>query len=390
MGRGLKHSSACGTIHRIVVIIRDVAGYLYDLVGVASVAPRAVNRAIVHGVHRGASRRWGVYAAVEVVAEVIRRELAGPERRGLGRGQGGAREGPHAAGARRGRDMGKVSNEEEEDDAEAGTEEVGEYTPLSLKGFISESQGLAGPAGHTRSAEPPVWHSTPRSSLSLRRTENRFPVFTASLSKSVYSYAMLEVLGLLGDDLRCTLKATRRAIHVSAPTRTFDGGAASTAAVSDTEIETSVWPLTCWILRLYDDANPATASTTTTCDSPPDITRRRIVVGVVGGAGAGKSTLCALLSSSLDAALEAREEGEASAVVSMDGYHLTNAVLKSRNLASEKGRPDTIDAAGLAADLGAIRDAAPRSRCSPSTSTIACCGPITSAPGTGSCVTFRS
>ena len=178
---------------------------------------------------------------------------------------------------------------------------------------------------------------------------------------------MLEALGLLGDDLRCTLKATRRAIHVSAPTRTFDGGAASTAAVSDTEIETSLWPLTRWILRLYDDANGDTAATTTTtatttCDSPPDTTRRRIVVGVVGGAGAGKSTLCALLSSSLDAALEARAEGEASAVVSMDGYHLTNAVLKSRNLAGEKGRPDTIDSSGLAADLCAIRDAATQPR----------------------------
>ena len=156
------------------MIVGDVAGYLYDLVGVASVAPSAVHRAIVHGVHRGANRRRGVDAAVEVVAEVLRRELAGPERRGLGRGQGGAREGPQAAGARRGRDKGKGSNEEDEGDAEAGTEEVGEYTPLTPKGFISESQGLAGPARHTSSVAPPTSHSAPRST----------PPFLATLTAS--------------------------------------------------------------------------------------------------------------------------------------------------------------------------------------------------------------
>ena len=75
--------------------------------------------------------------------------------------------------------------------------------------------------------------------------------------------------------------------------------------------------------------------------------RRRIVVGLAGAPGAGKSTLSERLLAALPA-------GEA-ALVPMDGFHFDNAVLDAMGLRQRKGAPETFDCAGLAATLRRIR-----------------------------------
>lgn len=70
---------------------------------------------------------------------------------------------------------------------------------------------------------------------------------------------------------------------------------------------------------------------------------RRRVLGIVGGPGAGKSTLAASLA------------GPEVAVVGMDGWHLANSVLDRLGRRDRKGAPDTFDVAGYAAFLARVR-----------------------------------
>jgi pantothenate kinase len=70
---------------------------------------------------------------------------------------------------------------------------------------------------------------------------------------------------------------------------------------------------------------------------------RRRVLGIVGGPGAGKSTLAASLA------------GPEVAVVGMDGWHLANSVLDRLGRHERKGAPDTFDAAGYVAFLARAR-----------------------------------
>lgn len=73
----------------------------------------------------------------------------------------------------------------------------------------------------------------------------------------------------------------------------------------------------------------------------------RILIGIVGKPGAGKSTLSAYLLKEL--------QSPEITVVPMDGYHFSNAVLQKLGRAKRKGAPDTFDAAGFAALLKRIR-----------------------------------
>src|SRR3954470_3268847 len=70
---------------------------------------------------------------------------------------------------------------------------------------------------------------------------------------------------------------------------------------------------------------------------------RRRLLGIVGGPGAGKSTLAASLA------------GPEVAVVGMDGWHLANSVLDRLGRRDRKGAPDTFDAAGYIAFLDRLR-----------------------------------
>ena len=72
----------------------------------------------------------------------------------------------------------------------------------------------------------------------------------------------------------------------------------------------------------------------------------RLLLGIAGAPGAGKSTLAHEL---------ARLHGPTAAVVPMDGFHLADAVLDETGLRGRKGAPETFDAWGYAALLHRLR-----------------------------------
>ncbi len=72
----------------------------------------------------------------------------------------------------------------------------------------------------------------------------------------------------------------------------------------------------------------------------------RVLLGLVGPPGAGKSTLAAALQ---------RAFADQSQVVPMDGFHLADVELQRLGRAGRKGAPDTFDAAGYAALLQRLR-----------------------------------
>ncbi|MEW2082547.1 nucleoside/nucleotide kinase family protein [Streptomyces sp. NPDC005283] len=78
---------------------------------------------------------------------------------------------------------------------------------------------------------------------------------------------------------------------------------------------------------------------------------RRVILGIAGAPGAGKTTLAAHLVDSLDGL---------AVLVPMDGFHLAQAELRRLGRAGRKGAPDTFDAAGYAALLARLRAPAPR------------------------------
>lgn len=76
-------------------------------------------------------------------------------------------------------------------------------------------------------------------------------------------------------------------------------------------------------------------------------TSSRGILGICGPPGAGKSTLAAWLAGTFT-----RENAR---LVSMDGFHLSNAALQAQGLAGRKGAIETFDADGYAALLGRLR-----------------------------------
>lgn len=77
---------------------------------------------------------------------------------------------------------------------------------------------------------------------------------------------------------------------------------------------------------------------------------RRVLLGLVGAPGAGKSTLAARLVEALGPELDG-----GAALVGMDGFHLAQATLERWGRAGRKGAPDTFDAGGYAALLRRLR-----------------------------------
>lgn len=76
-----------------------------------------------------------------------------------------------------------------------------------------------------------------------------------------------------------------------------------------------------------------------------DAATGRVVVGVTGPPGAGKSTLALALAGAFDGA----------SYLPMDGFHLSNAALDRLGRRDRKGAPDTFDAAGYVAALARVR-----------------------------------
>ncbi|WP_254785981.1 nucleoside/nucleotide kinase family protein [Curtobacterium sp. MCBA15_008] len=82
---------------------------------------------------------------------------------------------------------------------------------------------------------------------------------------------------------------------------------------------------------------------------------RRVVLGIVGAPGAGKSTLARRIVVAVDDAL-----GAGTAVqVPMDGFHLSNAALDALGRHDRKGAIDTFDADGYVALVRRLVDGAP-------------------------------
>jgi pantothenate kinase len=75
----------------------------------------------------------------------------------------------------------------------------------------------------------------------------------------------------------------------------------------------------------------------------------RAVLGICGAPGAGKSTLSALLATSI---------GERAVVVPMDGFHLHDDELARLGLSERKGAPETFDVEGYVSLLTRLRESA--------------------------------
>lgn len=75
----------------------------------------------------------------------------------------------------------------------------------------------------------------------------------------------------------------------------------------------------------------------------------RLLIGVAGPPGAGKSTLADRLHELLG------ERGLRSSVLPMDGFHLDNAILEERGQLARKGAPHTFDVRGLTDLLRAVK-----------------------------------
>lgn len=75
----------------------------------------------------------------------------------------------------------------------------------------------------------------------------------------------------------------------------------------------------------------------------------RVVIGIAGIPGSGKSTTATALVRRLSA------YGTPAAYLPMDGFHLPAAVLRERGLADRKGAPETFDVDGYVALLRQVR-----------------------------------
>ncbi|WP_152361609.1 nucleoside/nucleotide kinase family protein [Microlunatus speluncae] len=74
--------------------------------------------------------------------------------------------------------------------------------------------------------------------------------------------------------------------------------------------------------------------------------RERVLIGLAGPPGSGKSTLSAALNNRL---------GDRAALLGMDGFHLGQRELERLGRADRKGAPDTFDAGGYLALLQRVR-----------------------------------
>ncbi|EGD40915.1 kinase-related protein [Nocardioidaceae bacterium Broad-1] len=75
----------------------------------------------------------------------------------------------------------------------------------------------------------------------------------------------------------------------------------------------------------------------------------RVLLGIVGPPGAGKSTLAERLRDVLN------ENGHVAVVAPMDGFHRSNAELDAMGARARKGEPDTFDAEAYVAALRQVR-----------------------------------
>lgn len=75
--------------------------------------------------------------------------------------------------------------------------------------------------------------------------------------------------------------------------------------------------------------------------------KTRVVIGITGKPGAGKSTVASKLKETIP--------GERTVILSQDGYHLSNLQLESLGRSSFKGAPDTFDSEGFSKILFRVK-----------------------------------
>ncbi len=79
---------------------------------------------------------------------------------------------------------------------------------------------------------------------------------------------------------------------------------------------------------------------------------RRVLYGIAGGPGVGKSTMAAAIAAALN-----KPAAGFAVVVPMDGFHMRHARLEALGLAAVKGAPQTFEAAAFAAFLATLKAA---------------------------------
>ncbi len=82
----------------------------------------------------------------------------------------------------------------------------------------------------------------------------------------------------------------------------------------------------------------------------PALGDQRLLIGFVGPPGSGKSTVAHSLAEALS-----QRDGDVWAVLGMDGFHLSNAVLVDSARRDRKGAYDTFDVAGFVNALHRVR-----------------------------------
>lgn len=82
---------------------------------------------------------------------------------------------------------------------------------------------------------------------------------------------------------------------------------------------------------------------------------RRVVIGIAGSPGAGKTTLAVRLVDAVNARAEASASRPIAAHVPMDGFHLANATLDRLGLRDRKGALETFDGWGFLALVTRLR-----------------------------------
>lgn len=95
------------------------------------------------------------------------------------------------------------------------------------------------------------------------------------------------------------------------------------------------------------DLTPPLADLITRVQSRHAHSKGRIIIGITGSPGAGKSTLAESLVAHL---------GDIAVWVPMDGFHLANATLDALGRHDRKGAPDTFDAFGYVHALRRVRN----------------------------------
>lgn len=83
----------------------------------------------------------------------------------------------------------------------------------------------------------------------------------------------------------------------------------------------------------------------------------RVMVGLAGSPGAGKSTLAGALARRFARELEPQWGPNAAAAIPMDGFHLSQVELRRLGLAHRKGAPETFDGYGFVQLLRRLREA---------------------------------